>query len=85
MHMRNHLRSSCAVVLHNVVVGDSSDQGDCAGEEGEPETLASNKYGEKMGGTREGYVPISRDSTAPMSATLTLCCRVVTSKCPGCP
>lgn len=38
MHVRDDLRGARAVVLHNVVVGHPGDFGDCAGEEGEPET-----------------------------------------------
>jgi hypothetical protein len=91
MYVWNDLRGARAVVLHNVVVGYAGDGGDGAGEEGEPEAclVLVEGNGEWRCGMwclewsvlGEG-LPISLLSTASISATLTLCCLVVTSKCP---
>lgn len=39
MHMGNHLGSSRAIVLYNIVVGYTRDERNCPGEEGKPEPL----------------------------------------------
>jgi hypothetical protein len=38
MHVRYYLCCPRAVVLHDIVVRYAGDAGDCAGEEGKPET-----------------------------------------------
>lgn len=40
MHVWNHLSSSRAIVLHNIVVAHTGDAGDGACQEGEPEAFA---------------------------------------------
>jgi hypothetical protein len=97
MYVWNDLRGARAIVLHNVVVGYAGDGGDGAGEEGEPEAclvlVEGNGEWEMwdvvmwdvvfgVGVFWAEDLPISLLSTASMSATLTLCCLVVTSKCP---
>jgi hypothetical protein len=81
MHMRNDLCSTRAVILHNIVVGHARDGGDGAGEEGKPEAFSGLRIGDGVQ-CKASDLPISLLSTASISATLTLCCRVVTSKCP---
>jgi hypothetical protein len=92
MYVWNDLCGACAVVLHNVVVGYAGDGGDGAGEEGEPEACFVLVVGNGeweiwdvvfgVGVFWAEDLPISLLSTASISATLTLCCLVVTSKCP---